>query len=142
LYTFEHDSSGRGKSSNPAYLSSNSTKKYQNSLHFFNCIKAKIVKDAQELVFWTSGSDEGENCDVNRKYSWCSTGSVFPETDLAQRNNWLDGPGLVSGSGRCLAMAVNASSAALTHADCSERKPFLCQVPSIMSSYFFPECYE
>jgi len=96
-----------------------------------------IFLDVQELVVWSSGSDEGENCDVNRKYSWCSTGSVFPETELAQRNNWLDGPGLVSGSGRCLAMAVNASAVALTHADCSERKPFLCQVPSIIQFITF-----
>jgi len=90
----------------------------------------------QELVVWTSGSNEGENCDVNRKYSWCSTGSVFPEADLAQKDNWLDGPGLVSSSGQCLAIAINASAAALTHANCAEKRPFLCQVPSIISFYF------
>jgi len=84
-----------------------------------------ITKDLQELVVWTSGSSEGENCDVERMYTWCSNSALIPEIDVKTSDSWLD---VSAGTKRCLAMAANISAAALTHADCAEKRPFLCQV--------------
>jgi len=83
-----------------------------------------------DVSVWTSGSNEGEYCDVvDRKYSWCSTGALVSPTDVNKTENWVDvfdaakAPSL-----RCLLLTVIAAKAGLSHAGCEEKRPFLCEV--------------
>jgi len=88
------------------------------------------------MTAWTSGSNEGTFCDVERTYTWCSSGSIISEVDVNKTDNWLDIPGKQSASTRCLSMSLNATTRALTHKSCEEKMPFLCEVNLIRTLKF------
>jgi len=78
---------------------------------------------------WTSGSNEGNFCDVERTYSWCSIGALISPTDVNKTDNWVDVlDASKAASLRCLSLTVNGTKTGLAHANCEEKRPFVCEV--------------
>jgi len=79
--------------------------------------------------FWTSGSNEGTNCDVQDVYGWCSSGQqIAPEmvsTDLF----WLSK--IASAAERCLTLSFDSSSGkfkiGMKRFGCQVKFPTICE---------------
>jgi len=78
---------------------------------------------------WTSGSNEGSFCDVERTSAWCSTAAIISATDVNNIASYKFPSENVT-SDRCLSLNVTSSSIQLTHANCNKSQQFLCEVIS------------
>jgi hypothetical protein len=77
---------------------------------------------------WTSASNEGTDCYLERKFSWCLTGKLFAPSDVTNSQLWEKVPDGSPSAARCLGMSV-LDRAVLTQDDCAnDKKPFACQV--------------
>jgi len=82
-----------------------------------------------QAIFWLSGSNEGENCDVHQKYSWCSAGAPFP---AALEPYWLNKvvTTVTNTTDRCIAYKKSLTTGD-THGfmqkNCDEPNSFLCE---------------
>jgi hypothetical protein len=76
----------------------------------------------------TSGSNEGDGCDVQGVYSWCSQNStqlIMP--DLIK--SFL-APSANASQERCVALNISSTtdnSSALNHFSCAEQLPYICE---------------
>jgi hypothetical protein len=80
---------------------------------------------------WTSGSNEGENCDFQRKYSWCSAEKPF---STLEESFWAVKNATNSTLQRCIAFKRNktsAETAGFIHVNCGDKLPFLCTMTSL-----------
>jgi len=79
---------------------------------------------------WTSGSSEGESCDLQRKFSWCSSGTQMSDSDVNNTEFWTKGatPNGTDSSERCLSLNLESTSFGLIPSDCKVKQPFICQV--------------
>jgi hypothetical protein len=91
---------------------------------FISCI------DTIKSSVWTTGSSEGEACDLQRKFAWCPTGRMLNESQMADARYWVTPPDGSASIKRCLELNYDASTGArLANADCSaDKKSFICQV--------------
>lgn len=83
---------------------------------------------------WTSGSNEGNSCDLVRSFAWCDTGILLNETDVMKADNWDAATGMPSGNAsdpKCLTLKYDAAAqkVALGRSKCNGTMPFLCKVP-------------
>jgi len=70
-------------------------------------------------------------------YSWCSTGALISPADVNKTENWVAVPDAAKApSLRCLALNVTPAKAALSHAGCEEKRPFLCEVNKQIYIFF------
>lgn len=78
---------------------------------------------------WTSGSSEGESCDVERTFAWCDTGKLLSNTEIANKEYWTEVPDGKSSAERCIALHFDAKLAkvVLKEADCLGENSFICQ---------------
>jgi len=76
--------------------------------------------------FWTSGANEGEYCDSEKVYSWCSNGKRFRKQDISL--NWVDGTKEPSPAERCLALKTKDADFSLDFAECGSKRSLLCEV--------------
>jgi hypothetical protein len=76
------------------------------------------------MAFWTSGANDGDQCDVEGAYAWCSLSEVVPKGLL---NAYMK-PANAS-TERCLLLnaAGKDNSSALAHSDCSVKMPYICE---------------
>lgn len=87
--------------------------------------KADTIMDGA----WTSGSSEGDGCDVERKFAWCPGPVLLNDSQTLDASIWAAPPDGNATTQRCLGLSFKASSATLTRANCTdEKKPFVCQV--------------
>jgi hypothetical protein len=93
-----------------------------------------ICIDTIKSSVWTSGSSEGEACDLQRKFAWCPTGRLFNESQVADARYWATPPDGSASTKRCLEINYDeAKGAALASADCLiDKKSFVCQVPNTL----------
>ncbi|XP_065346603.1 uncharacterized protein LOC135943866 [Cloeon dipterum] len=80
--------------------------------------------------FWTSGSNEDNNCNVEKKYAWCSTGINMSENLIETEKLWLPPNNAIpSTAERCLAVSISKDSSkqGLVHRKCDDALPFICQ---------------
>jgi hypothetical protein len=78
---------------------------------------------------WTTGSSEGPDCDVEQTFSWCSSGTLFTQSEINDSLLWENLPDKSPSAARCLVLSVLLDRAVLTQADCvNDRKQFVCQV--------------
>lgn len=85
--------------------------------------------DSGLVSVWTTGSSEGTGCDVERTFSWCSSGKLLLTSELSNSLLWEKVPDGSPSAARCLVLSVLNRVASLTQADCAnDRKPFVCQV--------------
>jgi hypothetical protein len=92
---------------------------------FWSHLNFNPFSDVIKGSTWTSGSSEGEGCDVERKFAWCPAGTLL-DTRL-----WTALPDGNATSQRCLQLTLDAANATLERANCTdEKKPFVCQVGS------------
>jgi len=85
------------------------------------------------VSFWTSGSSEGEFCDVERTFAWCSSGENLSEAQVNSSELWVNVPDGNPSAERCLSLDFGRSGVGLTRADCQKKQPFLCEA----RNYFF-----
>ncbi|XP_065345774.1 uncharacterized protein LOC135943246 [Cloeon dipterum] len=81
-------------------------------------------------VFWTSGSSEGLNCDLEKKYAWCSTGFNASMTLTSSPDFWLSTNATPSSTlDRCLALvnSANSKNQGMEHRNCEDALPYICQ---------------
>jgi hypothetical protein len=77
---------------------------------------------------WTSGSSEGTDCDLERKFSWCTSGKLFAPSDVKNSQLWDKVPDGSPSAARCVGLSV-LERAVLTQDDCAnDKKPFICEV--------------
>lgn len=86
--------------------------------------------DLQRMPFWTSASSEGQNCNLQRTFAWCTTGTDVDKKYVDDTQLWLDVPDGSETAGNCVALGLSKSetSAQLSLAACVEPKSYLCQV--------------
>jgi len=77
---------------------------------------------------WTSGSNEGEFCDIEDKYSWCSINSLINQSDVNNTKYWSKMATANSTADRCLELITNDTQIGLHNAYCNDKKPFMCEV--------------
>jgi len=88
------------------------------------------------LNFWTSGSNEGENCHLQKVYSWCSLDTLLlPEllTQSQEKFYWRNMTAQNPETDRCLGFNFNGSSAEITgleHQSCNSTGNYICEVQS------------
>lgn len=91
-----------------------------------DCDQNSILAATIATEYWTSGSNEGDFCDVEQLYSWCSLGRTYRGSDMnssaLMRGN--------STNNRCLALDV--MMAMMVYSGCAERKELVCQVRKIL----------
>jgi hypothetical protein len=81
--------------------------------------------------FWTSGSNEGANCDVQKVYGWCSsaTGAPIDPPMVTNDSFWLSK--VASPSQRCLTLSFDSAAATvkigMKHAECTNKFPVVCE---------------
>ncbi|XP_065345747.1 C-type lection lectoxin-Enh3-like [Cloeon dipterum] len=80
-------------------------------------------------TYWTSGSNEDENCDTHKKYAWCSTGNNVSSTLISSPDFWLNNTS--SSLERCLALVNTADpkTQGLVHRKCDDALNYICQIP-------------
>jgi len=62
-------------------------------------------------------------------YAWCSTGAHISLSDVNQTDNWVDVLDVSKAASlRCLSLTATGSKTGLAHANCEEKRPFLCEV--------------
>jgi len=80
----------------------------------------------QNDTFWTSGSNEGENCDAHLKYAWCSKNIPFT---TIEESFWKVKNATNSTSDRCIAVKQTVdANAGLLHTPCDQKLPYLCEM--------------
>jgi hypothetical protein len=81
---------------------------------------------------WTSGSNEGDFCDVKRSFAWCSTGSKINDSVLNNTEYWANNliPGENLTPKKCLSLDFNSSlgNVGLVQSECEELRSLLCLV--------------
>jgi len=79
---------------------------------------------------WTSGSNEGASCDVERSFAWCDSGKLLNATDVNNEKLWTQVPAVNSTTDRCVALHLDAGpkQVALQQVSCLSKRPFICQV--------------
>jgi hypothetical protein len=79
--------------------------------------------------FWTSGSNEGPNCDVQDVYGWCSAGGPIDPPMVTNYSFWLSKA--ASPMQRCLTLSFDSAVATvkigMKHADCTNKIPVVCE---------------
>jgi len=76
--------------------------------------------------FWTSGANEGEFCDSEKVYSWCSNGKRVRRQEISM--NWVDGTKEPSPAERCLALKTKDADFGLDFVECGSKRSLLCEV--------------
>jgi hypothetical protein len=89
-------------------------------------------KGATRKNVWTSGSNEGDFCDVKRSFAWCNTGSKIDDSILNNTEYWANNqiPGEDLTPKKCLSLNFNSSlkSVGLVQSHCDELSSLLCVV--------------
>lgn len=75
--------------------------------------------------FWTSGANEGEHCDVEQIYSWCSNRTRMKRQEIMLP--WAD-ESKPTVTERCLSVTLNKSTFALDAAECGTENYAICEV--------------
>jgi hypothetical protein len=88
------------------------------------------ISDFQQMSFWTSASSEGQNCALERKLAWCTTGTIIEEILINDAQLWTTPPYGNESAGNCVAMSLtnNETITQLSLAACTESKSYMCQV--------------
>jgi hypothetical protein len=84
------------------------------------------ASDKRANTFWTSGSNEGENCEAQSVYASCSLGKKLPPGLL---KGFLQ-PAVAASAERCIVLNATGTdnSSALSHRNCSTAAlPFMCE---------------
>jgi len=76
--------------------------------------------------FWTSGANEGEYCDTEKVYSWCSNGKRVRKQDISV--NWVDGTKEPTSAERCLTLKTKDADSSLAFTECGSKRSLLCEV--------------
>jgi hypothetical protein len=81
-------------------------------------------EDKRALKFWTSGANDGDQCDVEGSYAWCSLSEIVPKGLLTAYMK----PANLS-TERCLLLnaAGKDNNSALAHSDCTVKMPYICE---------------
>jgi hypothetical protein len=89
-----------------------------------------LLKDTIKSSVWTAGSNEGNACDIEKSFIWCSSGRMITESQVADPQFWTKLPSGNPSSQRCLELKYDAEAGAkLNPANCTQdKKPFICQV--------------
>ncbi|XP_065346605.1 uncharacterized protein LOC135943868 [Cloeon dipterum] len=90
----------------------------------------ECMNNFEAKTFWTSGSNEDENCNLEHKYAWCSTGFNMSKELIESQKLWLPPKNAIpSATERCLAVSIstNSSKQGLVHRKCDDALPFICQ---------------
>ncbi|CAB3360421.1 Hypothetical predicted protein [Cloeon dipterum] len=88
-------------------------------------VELECLSSVKEGTYWTSGSNEDENCNLAKKYSWCSTGSDISTSLTSSSKFWLPTNAVPSSLERCLAVVTFQKG--LVHRKCDEVLPYICQ---------------
>ncbi|CAB3387042.1 Hypothetical predicted protein [Cloeon dipterum] len=80
-------------------------------------------------TFWTSGSMEGKNCGLEKRFSWCSTGYDISPTLISMEKFWLRTDATPSTLERCLAVvtSINPLNQGMIYRNCDDALPYICQ---------------
>jgi hypothetical protein len=92
-------------------------------------INVKFI-EISRMQFWTSASSEGQSCNLNRTFAWCTTGTIFDEKYTDDAQIWMAVPNGSESAGNCvtLGLSKDETSAQLSLAACADSKSYLCQV--------------
>jgi hypothetical protein len=89
-----------------------------------NIINKAIYSDKRTMKFWTSGANDGAQCDAQGVYAWCALSELVPTGLLTAHTKAAN-----SSSERCLLLdAASAdNSSLLAHSDCSQKMAYICE---------------
>jgi len=86
-----------------------------------------LAKYKTAFDFWTSGANEGEFCDTESIFSWCSIEKRVRKEEI--KINWSLTTNQPTAAQRCLDLKVGKdASVDLALSDCASKLPFVCQV--------------
>jgi len=89
---------------------------------------------ATGLNFWTSGSNEGKECNLKNGYIWCSS-DTFMAPELLNQIFWSNMIPKNPDVERCLGFSFNSSSndkSGFLHQLCNMTINYICEVRDIM----------
>lgn len=80
--------------------------------------------------FWTSGSNEGPNCDTQKVYGWCSTDKAPIDPPLINNDSiWFSK--MASPLQRCITLSFDSAAGTfkmgMKHAGCANSFPVICE---------------
>jgi len=86
-----------------------------------------LIEGLKTTKYWTSATNAGQNCDVQKLYSWCATDESLP---LALFSGYMRASSDAAAE-RCLVFepAGNNTSTLLSHEGCTDDKklPYICE---------------
>jgi hypothetical protein len=104
-----------------------------------SCTKyALIFQDTIKSSVWTAGSYEGNACDIEKNFVWCSSGTQITESQLADARFWTTVPNGSPSKQRCLELKYDMAvgTVKLNSADCiQDKKAVICQVQIIKQPF-------
>ncbi|XP_065345919.1 uncharacterized protein LOC135943354 [Cloeon dipterum] len=94
------------------------------SLEELNCLATLTAVG----TFWTSGSNEDLNCDLEQKFAWCSTGFNISSELVSSEQFWMSTTAAPSTLHRCLALDLSTTpKKGMVLRNCEENLPYICQ---------------
>jgi len=103
--------------------------KISGKIEFFN--QKNLNKNISSALgatfdFWTSGANEGEFCDVEMVYSWCTSGVRVRRQDIAAK--WVNLSKQPAPTERCLTFHTKDSDFGLDFSTCASKYSLVCEV--------------
>ncbi|XP_065349815.1 uncharacterized protein LOC135945828 isoform X2 [Cloeon dipterum] len=93
------------------------------SLDELNCLASLTAVG----TFWTSGSNEDLNCDLEHKFAWCSIGFNISTELVSATQFWMPTTAAPSTLNRCLALDLStAPQKGMVLRNCEESLPYIC----------------
>jgi len=101
-------------------------KKIFNICYLVHILLFYAVKFSKTLEFWTSGANEGEYCDTEKVYSWCSMEKRVRRQEISA--NWMDATKEPTASERCLSLQLKDAKYGLGFSNCGSKHSIICEV--------------
>jgi hypothetical protein len=97
-------------------------------------VKFPVVKSSK---VWTSGSNEADDCDAKRNFTWCSLNNSLSNTDFlsSSMSHWHKQEENYSSADWCIAFQFNKTAEdgkpGFTLQTCDTKSPFICEVLAV-----------
>ncbi|XP_065345600.1 uncharacterized protein LOC135943114 [Cloeon dipterum] len=94
------------------------------SLEALDCLSSLNASS----TYWTSGSSEDLNCDLEKQYAWCSTGENVSSELISSPKFWLPTTTAPTTQERCLAFVNSggSGSSGMVHKNCNDSLQYIC----------------
>ncbi|XP_059484026.1 uncharacterized protein LOC132201683 [Neocloeon triangulifer] len=77
--------------------------------------------------YWTSGSNEGTGCEIDRKYNWCSMNGSSFTGQIMNTSLWSAPSATDATLERCISYVFDSQKIGMAHTACTEKLLYICE---------------